>query len=506
MYAQLLPTLVDFFQWPTPLFLVLGTAVGILFGLLPGLGGPQALALLLPIAVALPDSAAIALLLGAMGSIPVSGSITAILINTPGTAQSAATTFDGFPLTLQGKGGLAIGATCMSGLLGAVFGAIVLTLVLPFGRAIVLSFSYPEYFMLAVLGLSLIATVIQGSALKGLVAAALGLLLASIGINSTTGAIRYTFGWNYLYDGIGLVPALVGLFAIAEAVYLFERKGALTEPGTNAGVGTGVREGINSVFRHFWMFLRCSVIGTLVGIVPGVGGSVSNFLAYGHVVQTARDRSRFGKGDIRGVIAPEAANNAKDGGALIPTLIFGIPGSIETAILLGGLTLFGLDPGPRLILDHPAEVATVIYALVGTNILTSVACLVIGGPLTRVTTIPARLLAVVIGVVSLLGVYAANGLIEDDIIAIAFGAVGFLLRRFGFPLVPLVLGLVLGNLMETSLNQTLATGGLTEVVTRPISLGLLIVTIVALVGIPLGKRLRERKAIDGDETRRTTRV
>lgn len=502
--ASILGSLVEFFQWPTPLFLVLGTALGMVFGILPGLGGPQAIVLLLPVAVALPSQAAVAMTIGAMGAIPTSGSLSAILVNTPGSPQSAATTFDGFPLTRQGKAGVAIGASCVASLLGAVFGAAVLAALLPLGRQVVLAFSYPEYFMLAALGLSLIAVVSRGSMLKGLIAATLGVLLASVGYDPITGELRFTFGWDYLYEGIGLVPALVGLFAISEAIYLFKNRGPLARTAVSGGTTAGLWEGSVAVFRHFPLSLRSSLIGTVIGIVPGVGGAVANFVAYGQAVQTARDSSRFGKGDIRGVIAPEAANNAKDGGALVPTLIFGIPGSLEMAVLLGALTIFGLQPGPRLVLDTPEIAFTAVYALVAANILASASGLLMGGLLTRTTKVPGGVMAPVILTIALVGVYAANGRVEDLAIAVAFGLLGFLLRRFGFSLVPLIIALVLGELLQTNYYQILSTTGLGAIVTRPISLGLLILTVGLLVGIPVWKKLR--RGGDRDEAEQPARV
>lgn len=496
--------LVEFLQWPTPLFLLLGTLLGVLFGVLPGLGGPQAIVLLLPVAVTLPPAAAIAIVIGAMGATPTSGSLSAILLNTPGTPQSAATTFDGFPLTRQGKGGVAVAAACVASLLGALFGAMVLALLLPVGRTIVLAFSYPEYFMLAVLGLSVIAVVSQGSMLKGLIAACLGLLVASVGYDPITGDLRYTFGWDYLYEGIGLVPALVGLFAISEVIYLFQRRAALAGDIKVGGMLPGVREGTAAVFRHFPLTLRSSVLGTAIGAVPGVGGAVANFVAYGQAVQTSRDTSRFGKGDIRGVIAPEAANNAKDGGALIPTLIFGIPGSLEMAVLLGALTIFGLQPGPRLILDNPGVAMTVVYALVAANIVASALGLVLGGVLARTAAMPGRVMAPAIATIALVGVYAAHGRIEDLVVAIAFGLLGYLMRRFGFSLVPLIIAMVLGGFVQTNYYQILSTTGLDAVVTRPISLGLLVLTAALLLGIPLWKRLR--RGGDRDEAQQPVRL
>lgn len=494
----------EFLQWPTPLFLLLGTLLGVLFGTLPGLGGPQAIVLLLPVAVTLPPETAIAMVIGAMGATPTSGSLSAILLNTPGTPQSAATTFDGFALTRQGKGGVAVAAACVASLLGAVFGATVLALLLPVGREIVLAFSYPEYFMLAVLGLSVIAVVAQGSMLKGVIAACLGLLVSSIGYDPITGELRYTFGWDYLYEGVGLVPALVGLFAISEAIYLFQRRVALVGDVPTRGLLTGLWEGTAAVFRHFPLSLRSSVLGTAIGIIPGVGGAVANFVAYGQAVQTSRDTSRFGKGDIRGVIAPEAANNAKDGGALVPTLIFGVPGSLEMAVLLGALTIFGLQPGPRLILDHPGVAATVVYALVAANIVASALGLFLGGALARTAALPGGVLAPVIVTIALVGVYAASGRIEDLAIAVAFGLLGYLLRRFGFSLVPLIIAMVLGELVQTNYYQIVSTTGLSALVTRPISLGLLVLTAALLVGMPVWKRLR--RGGEANETQQPARL
>ena len=323
MVEAALPALISMLTWPAPLYLVLGTLLGMLFGILPGLGGPQVLALLLPITYGMHAELAMVLLVGAMSSIAFGGSIPAILINTPGTGQSAATCFDGFPLAQQGKAGMAIGAAATASCLGAVFGAIILTVILPIGRLVVLAFSYPEYFMLALMGLSVIAVVSIGSLWKGLVAACLGLIFSTFGYDPITGSVRFTFGSDYLWDGIRLMPAFIGLFAIGETLDLFLKRGKIAQAYT--GKIGGVTQGVKAVFRNFGLFLRCSIIGTIVGIVPGVGGAVSNFLAYGHAVQVSKNPENFGKGDIRGVIAPEAGNDAKDGGALVPTLIFGIP-------------------------------------------------------------------------------------------------------------------------------------------------------------------------------------
>jgi len=460
--------------------MVLGTLLGLLFGILPGLGGPQALALLLPITYGMDVNLAVVLMAGTMSSIAFGGSIPAILINTPGTGQSAATCFDGFPLTQQGKAGMAIGAAATASCLGAIFGAIVLTILLPIGREVVLLFSFPEYFMLALMGLSVIAVVSKGSLWKGLIAACMGLAFSTIGYDPVTGSVRYAFGIDYLWDGIRLVPAFIGLFAIGEALDMMIKGGQIARvPYT--GKISGVGEGIKSVFQNFGLFIRCSIIGTVIGIIPGVGGAVSNFLAYGHAVQSSKNPEKFGTGDIRGVIAPEAANDSKDGGALVPTLIFGIPGSIEMAVFLGALIVLGLEPGPRMMMDNPETILVLIYTLVAGNILVSTIGIFGAGYICRLTYFPNTLLAPVIFMLALMGSYLTHGMIQDVVLSLIFGVLSLAMKRFGFSKIAVVIALVLGPLAQKTFHQTLMLWGFKGFFVRPISLGLFIITVAMLV-------------------------
>lgn len=479
--------------WPAPLYLVLGTLLGMLFGILPGLGGPQVLALLLPITYGMNVDLAIVLLVGAMSAIAFGGSIPAILINTPGTGQSAATCFDGFPLAQQGKAGMAIGAAATASCLGAIFGAIILTIILPVGRLVVLAFSYPEYFMLALMGLSVIAVVSKGSLWKGLIAACLGLILSTIGYDPVTGSVRFTFGSDYLWDGIRLLPAFIGLFAVGETLDLFLKRGKIAQIDYRGKIG-GVTEGIKAVFRHFGLFLRCSVVGTLVGIIPGVGGAVSNFLAYGHAVQVSKDPEKFGTGDIRGVIAPEAGNDAKDGGALVPTLLFGIPGSLEMAVFLGALILLGLEPGPRMMIDNPEVVLVLIYTLVAGNILVALIGLFGAGFLVKITYVPTSLLAPVIFMLALMGAYLANGLLADVVVALIFGVLAFAMKRFDFSRIAVVIAIVLGGMAQKTFHQTLMLWGYKGFFNRPISLGLFIIIVAMVLAPYVREMLISRKA------------
>lgn len=335
------------FQWDLMLLMVGAVLFGLIIGVLPGLGGSIAIALLIPLTFNLSPEAAIVVLIAAYGASNFGGSFTSILINTPGEAVNAATTFDGYPLAQQGKAAMAITAAMFCSALGGMIGLVVLDLMIPLARRLVLMFSYPDFFMLAVFGLTVIAVVTQGNTFRGLISAFFGLLLAYIGTDPIVGGERFTFGRDFLWDGIDLVPAIIGLFAVGEALILSQKKESI------AGmlkVKSGISwEGITAVFKHFWLFLRSCFIGIYIGMIPGVGGVVASFMAYGTAVQMSKTPEKFGKGAIEGVIAVEAANDSKDGGALLPTLAFGIPGSAAMAVLIGGLIMHGLAPGPEML-------------------------------------------------------------------------------------------------------------------------------------------------------------
>jgi len=488
MVEAVINGLLPLLTWSGFMLLLLGTLMGMLFGILPGLGGPQVLALLVPITYGLDSQMATIVLVAAMGAVPFSGSITAILINTPGTGASAATTFDGFPLSQQGKAGLALGASATASALGAIFGAIVLAFLIPVGREVVMAFSYPEFFMMAIMGLSVIALVSQGSPWKCLISGGFGLLLSTIGSDPITGAGRFTFGNFYLWDGIKPVPALIGMFAIAESVELFIKK--ISIAGQHDISISGVWDGVKSVFQHFGVFIRGSIVGTIIGIIPGVGGVVANFLAYAQAVQTAKDKSKFGQGDIRGVIAAEAANNAKDGGALVPTVVFGIPGSLEMAVLLGALILHGLEPGPDLLINRLDVIFTLIFTLVLANVLVSSLGLASAGQLAKLTKIPSSYIAPVIFCLSLIGAYSMNNLFGDVLVTLCFGFLGYFVKRLGYSRIALIIALLLGKIAQESFHQTLVSMGVKGFFLRPISLSLFSIILIFLT-LPYLKTLRK---------------
>ncbi len=489
------------------LFLALGTVVGLIFGAIPGLGGTTAIALLIPLTFGMQPYEAITLMGGVMGSVAFGGSVSAILLNTPGIAPNAATCFDGYPLAQQGKAGLAIGAAATASSVGGLIGVVILVAVIPIAKQIVLLFGPPEFFMLAVMGLGAIALSTGGKFLRGLVAGALGLALAFVGYDAVSGGMRFTLGSDYLWDGIPLVPALTGLFAISEMINLTAKGG--TVAATNAAnvrisrVGDGVR----AVFRNYPVLLRGSTIGAFIGAVPGVGGTVASFLSYASTVQADKDPESFGKGNVKGVIAPESANNAKDGGALIPTLAFGIPGSAEMAIFLGVLIQHGLQPGPLLLIEHEGVIFSLILALAVACVLASMVGLAIARQLTMITLVDVHILVPAVVSIALVGVYALHTSIGDVLLALAFGGIGYLMIRFDYPRITLVIALVLGELAERSFHQSMmmSDGAYSVFVSRGISLGLLIVTVLILLA-PAARLGYARARARADSAPRPTRA
>jgi TctA family transporter len=308
----------------------------------------------------------------------------------PGSSGSQATILDGFPLAQKGEGARALSAAFAASLFGGLFGAAVLTVILPVARPIVLAFASPELFMLALLGLSMVGILSGRQVLKGLTAAGFGLMLGTLGAAPAVAIYRYTFDIDYLIDGIPLVVVGLGLFAFPEIIDFLIKGTSISEV---PGLGKGWLQGVRDAIRHKWIVLRCSAIGVLVGFLPGLGGTVVDWISYGHIMQTSRDRDGFGKGDIRGVIAPESSNNAKEGGGLIPTLLFGIPGSGSMAIFLGGIFLLGIQPGPTMMKENLDLIYTAIWSLAIANIFGAGLCILLSRPITSLTYIRFSVLA-----------------------------------------------------------------------------------------------------------------
>lgn len=474
-------------------WLLAGTCIGLLFGAVPGLGGTTALALLIPLTFGMEQSDAIMLMGGSMAATSTGGSVSAILLNTPGTAPNAATTFDGFPLAAQGRAGEAIGAAATASALGGLIGVFTLLVVIPIAKQIVLLFSPPEFFLLAVFGLVAVAVSTGERTLQALIAGVLGFICAFVGEDLITATIRYTYDIEALQDGIKLVPALIGIFAIAQMIDLAVKGGSIADNPTAVKIQR-VWGGVGAVFRNWSTMLTGSAIGTFIGAVPGVGGTVAGFLSYSTQVQRdPNPETPYGQGNIRGVIAPEAANNAKDGGSMIPTIAFGIPGSAETAVFLGAMVLHGLEPGPTLLNDHEDVVFTLVLSLTVACVLATIIVLMLARPMAYLTLLDAHVLVPIVTVVSLVGAYALENDFSHVIIATVFGILGYLMIRFQYPRITFTIALVLGEITERSFFQALglSDGSYGIFFTRGVS-QILIAMIVLTLAVPALRSLLNR--------------
>ncbi len=480
------------FEWHTFLVMLLGIFLGFWVGLLPGLGGATTLALMLPFIYKMNPVEAFAFLLGMHSVTATTGDITSVLFGVPGEGSTAATILDGHAMAKKGEAGRALG--------GALIGAFALALSIPIVRPLVLSFGAPELFMLAVVGIAFIASLSgQGgrALLRGFLAGLLGLLIALVGQDPQGGVQRFTFGQLYLWSGLDLVPVLVGLFAIPEIMDLAVRGTSIAGEISEKNLNRGVWEGVKDTFRHFWLTVRCSLVGTFIGILPGLGGGVAQWIAYGHATQSARnseERSGFGQGDVRGVLGPGAANNSKEGGSLIPTIAFGVPGSSSMAILLGAFFLQGIVPGPDMLDKHLVLTFSMVWTMVVANVITVAVSLVFLNQLAKLTVIRGSILIPFILLLAFIGAYTSNNHLGDLVVFLIFGLIGYVMIRCGWPRAPLVLGFVLGKIAENNFYiSTLRYGG--SWLHRPVVLALLAVTL-AVVIYPLLQFRGKKSAVD----------
>ncbi len=468
------------FQWPTIGFLVLGVFLGIWLGAVPGLGGIVGLVILLPFTFGMDPASAFALLLGMFAVTSTSDTIASVMLGIPGTAASQATILDGYPLAQQGRAARAFGAAFTVSAFGGVFGALILAVSIPLVLPIILAFGSPELLMLGVLGLAMVGSLSGGSTLKGLIVALLGLMMAMIGYAETAPVPRYWLGTSYLLDGLPLIPVVLGLFAIPELMELAIRDSSISRVPRYQNRGGGTMEGIRDAFRHWWLTLRCAALGTYIGMLPGLGAAVVDWFAYGHAVQSARDPSKFGKGDIRGVIAPEAANNATRGGALLPMVAFGIPGSLGTAILMGALLIQGLKPGPEMLTGRLDLTFSMIWTIVIANILVTGLLLIWANQVAKVAFIRGHLIVPGVIVFVFMGAWLGGASMGDWLTCLIMGIVGFLMKRGGWPRPPLVLALILGPILENAYQISMRIYAGPEWLGRPI-----VLVIIALIVLTL---------------------
>lgn len=427
---------------PFPLMLmVLGVIVASFFAAAPGIGGLLLLSLMMPYATTLPPFAFIALIFGAATVGNTATTFTSVLIGVPGGAGSQATILDGYPMAKRGEANRALGAAFMGSLIGAIIGALAFMISLPFFKPLVLSMGSPEFLMLVLLGLGAVAVLGGKQPLKGLISAVVGLSLALVGTDARTGIERFTFGGSYLWDGVPLVVVAMGMFAVPEMVDLARRRTSITEMEQLAG---GLWEGCKDVFRHWWLVVRSSIVGVWVGILPGLGSSVADWFAYSHAVQTEKNPENFGKGDVRGVIAPESSNNAKEGGDLIPTLLFGIPGGSSMAIILIGMIAVGIQPGNAILTHQAPYLYATIWTLVIANIMATILSLAFTKQFSKACLIPYFYMIPAVFLFCAVGAYGHQQDMNDLYCLLFFSAVGIFMKRYGWPRPPLLVALVLG--------------------------------------------------------------
>ncbi|SMX51266.1 tripartite tricarboxylate transporter permease [Actibacterium lipolyticum] len=483
------------------MYLVLGVLLGLSVGVFPGLGGIAGLSLVLPFMFGMDPVSGLALMVGLVAVVPTSDTFASVLMGIPGSSASQATVLDGFPMARKGEAARALAAAFASSLFGGLFGATVLTGLILVARPLVLAFGTPEMLAITLLGLSMVAILAGTLPLKGVAAACLGLLVGTIGEAGAGGSLRMaTYDIPYLTDGIKLVIVGLGIFAVPEIISLLRQDQSIAR---GSQLGAGWAQGVRDWFENRWLSVRCAVIGVVVGVIPGLGGSVVDWIAYGHTVQTAKDKSGFGKGDVRGVVGPESSNNAKEGGGLVPTLIFGIPGSGSMAIFIGGLGLLGFNAGPQMIQNDLDVTYTVVWSLALANVVGAGLCIALSGPISRLTTIRFTLLAPFLFMMISFAAFQSRQSLGDLVTLFAIGLLGIFLRRFDWSRPAFLIGFVLSSQAENFSNNAhqIATFkfrkgmdvGL-EYVASPIVIGIVVLTIISVV---LGLRHSKQMPTEG---------
>ncbi|WP_321797962.1 tripartite tricarboxylate transporter permease [Caballeronia sp. J97] len=426
-----------------------GVLLGLALGVVPGLGGIVGLALLIPFTYHLDGYTAFALLLGMAAVTTVSDFIPAVLFGVPGTVGAAATVLDGHPLAKQGHARRAFGAGYAASLAGGIFGALLLALAIPVLRLIVLYIGSAELLAMCIFGLSMVATLSGKAPMKGLAVASFGLMLSLIGSDPQTGTLRWTFGTLYLWDHLPIVPVTLGIFALPELADMAIERTGIARERPHSGVRASTQwDGVMDAARHWWLILRCSGLGALLGAVPGIGSAVIDWMAYGHAIRTEKNAENFGKGDIRGVIASESSNNAKEGGHLIPTVAFGMPAGASMALLLSAFIMHGFTPGPEMLTKHLDVTYTIIWTLTISHIMGAVICLSGSSMFSRLATVRVGILIPLVIAIVYLGAFNASQSWGDLCSLVLFGVAGWIMKRLNWPRPPLILGLVLGSIFE----------------------------------------------------------
>lgn len=473
-------------------YMLVGTVLGIIIGAAPGLGPVFALAILLPMTYSMSATSSVIFLSAVYGACCYGGSISAILLNTPGTPGNVATCFDGYPMTRRGEAGRALGISTVSSLVGGLFGVAAFALL---GNALAqlsLKIGAAEYFLLAVAGLCLVALAAKGNVLKGIIMGGLGLMLTFVGRSVVTGDKRFTFGTIYLEDGLQFIPIVIGAFALAQALVLANEKGAMSKSDSKV---SGVMAGTKEVFKFPVPLIRSSVLGTIIGIIPGLGINAASFITYVVEKNAAKDKDTFGEGNTKGLIAPQTAIAAVTSSALIPAFALGVPGSSSAALFLSALSIHGIQTGYSFYSKNGDMVSTIIWGMLLAQFAFAILGLLGAKYFAKITEMPNSLLVPLILMLSVVGAYATRRQILDVALMLIAAVAGYFLEKNKFPLSCLILGLILGSLAEDNYCRTmrLSGGSWSVFVTRPISLVLIIVIVVCFAWPFLKKALGRKK-------------
>jgi len=475
--------------WPAFPFMFMGVLVGMLLGLIPGLGGLVGFALLIPFVVGLDPVVGLALLLGMAAVTTQTDTIPAVLIGVPGTSAAMATALDGYPMAKKGEAGRALCASYFASIFGTIVAAALFIILLPFLRGLIFSFGQPEFFMLVMFGLLLAGSLAGNSLLRGIIMAAVGLLLAMVSSTTSIGEPRYAGDIIYLWEGIPVVPLVLGLFAIPEVIDLARRGSTIAEVAADTKV-TGMRQGLTDNIKNWWLVVKASLLGALAGFIPGLGGQVAEWMAYGAAVASDPDPSSFGKGNVRGVIAPEAGTAAQKPGALVPTLAFGIPGNVSMVILLAVCPSMGLVPGPSMLNEQLSVTFSMIWTMVIANILAAILALMLQKWLIRLCFIRASIIVPLILGAMLIGATMENRSFGDVLVFFLAGLFGYLFKHFDWPRVPLIMGMIMGALAERYLFLSINLHGTKWLTDRPL-VWVIAAVIFLSIGMPAIMRKRQ---------------
>ncbi len=503
-------TLFDLLTTPRLLFLMaIAVPMGVFFGSTPGLGGKLGLVLLIPFVYNMDQLTGAVFLCAMHAVVHTGGSIPSILIGVPGDGPAAATALDGYAMTKKGEAGRALGASFGASTVGGLLGAMFLGLSLPILEPIILNFSPAEFFLLAILGITFIATLSGDSFVKGMIVGLFGLMCAFIGLDPSTGSPRFTFGQIWLWDGLSVIVAVLSMFAVPEMISLgvkgraydisaetaakLQGSSPSSEPVSRRVSYAQIFQGMVDVAHHKWLVLRCSLLVAAIGVIPGLGGDAAAWMAYGHTVQSSKHPERFGKGEVAGVIGAETGSCAKEAGSLLPTLFFGVPGSSGMAIMLGAFLMLGIQPGPTMLTEHVNIVWSLIWALVIANIFAVIMLIAAGPWIGKLGTMKASFLIPYVLVFALLGCYLYGGIWQNLILVMVMGSLGYLFKRHDWPRAPFIIGVILGKIAEDSLQKAIGLFG-ASFFWRPISL-ILIAMILASVAFYFWRSRHSSKTV-----------